>query len=875
MGDIADLLRQREQQDREYNLQVSNEQQYDPDRADRVLAVSAKTKLPPELVDTDLDNLESLLKKQAFNLDNYRDAKNGAPAFNRFAAENPYHLAVLERDQKNMTRLERSLSAIGTAWDSGWAMSEVVEIQERREQGVEFPDDIERLKTLRSLIGAQQDDFGAPKALSLPARAFQKALVFTAQQIPVYAWMAGEAAEKSAAGMVTGATVGGMYGSAGGTFAAPGLGTVVGGTGGAAGGGVLGATIGFTGGMYDAGRRLEEYLAFDEYQSLGIPEDEARAVSKVVGIVAGSMEAFGLGAMTKKLPGFRNLQRDVFNDWASRVFEDQSFKASTARLIANYGEVMATEIITETGQESMTIAGQEYLKSRQRAKGDTRPEMQPMTSAEYWETMRTVWIQTLAATSILGGMGPATQFYRESRQAYRAERALEYWRTIGETAKNSKTREKAPNVYEEFVDRLTQDGRYDNIRVDANELITYFQEQGADPDEVAKNLGLDEEQFNEAQTLGQDVEIPVESYLKKIAATEHHENLAPHLKVGDQEFSYAEAQLWKKNNPELVAELERRMGQDEELTDAKTEVEQDVAGQLVAAGHEASTAQKLAKLWGGIVTMAQRAGKEPMEFYRQKVKGVKSVKAVDLEKKDVDVAVDPLLDRLRSGEWPKAKAVRGVTLMDFLKKHGGVLDQGGELSARDAQLEFPGLVSKRGMELDKAAELAAEAGYLPAHDVGLLMDAIDRELAGKAGPGLGADPEAVALQQDLEQLADIIDEAGLDIAEMSNAEIRAALDKFETYMQESKLDAMTLQELSEVLEGLTKPGTQTGDLVLLGQVMPHLMIDQDFGDLTFTDTMRLAGSEQDMEVTRDAQALFEQSKQRKKALKMLKDCLSG
>ena len=55
------------------------------------------------------------------------------------------------------------------------------------------------------------------------------------------------------------------------------------------------------------------------------------------------------------------------------------------------------------------------------------------------------------------------------------------------------------------------------------------------------------------------------------------------------------------------------------------------------------------------------------------------------------------------------------TLLGFLKGLGGIKDYKGELKGADIRKRFPGLINnKKGMELDKAREAAAEAGYLGA-----------------------------------------------------------------------------------------------------------------------------------------------------------------
>ncbi len=59
-----------------------------------------------------------------------------------------------------------------------------------------------------------------------------------------------------------------------------------------------------------------------------------------------------------------------------------------------------------------------------------------------------------------------------------------------------------------------------------------------------------------------------------------------------------------------------------------------------------------------------------------------------------------------------------MSLVAFLRKKGGIKESGGELRARDLHRRHPGLVNnKRGLELDEARELAAEAGYLRPHEV--------------------------------------------------------------------------------------------------------------------------------------------------------------
>lgn len=78
---------------------------------------------------------------------------------------------------------------------------------------------------------------------------------------------------------------------------------------------------------------------------------------------------------------------------------------------------------------------------------------------------------------------------------------------------------------------------------------------------------------------------------------------------------------------------------------------------------------------------------------------------------------------------------RPQDIVQFLAARGGLLDQGGELRARDLNRPnkgISGILSRStGMPLDTAREIAAEEGFLhPDSDVNDLLDAIDRTLHG-------------------------------------------------------------------------------------------------------------------------------------------------
>lgn len=78
-----------------------------------------------------------------------------------------------------------------------------------------------------------------------------------------------------------------------------------------------------------------------------------------------------------------------------------------------------------------------------------------------------------------------------------------------------------------------------------------------------------------------------------------------------------------------------------------------------------------------------------------------------------------MIRRLIQREWqrlapsePKPKKAAAPSVCTFLRRHGGIRDEHGELAAMQLHRERPGLLSRRGLSLDHARELLVEAGYL-------------------------------------------------------------------------------------------------------------------------------------------------------------------
>lgn len=862
--DIYDRIDQSQKEQRQQQrLEVANQVAPDYDRATRIFAVEANTNLPYDVVDADLENLEDQLKRQTFDADQYKDAINGAPVFNEFAAAHPYHVAVLERDRQNLTRLERALNPIFLGWDSGWAMTEMAEIRNRQLSNFENPDneaDKARLDELRKFTEGGM--FGADTW-------YEKLLVGTAQQLPIQGWLIGESLDEIAIGAATYGGVAAVAGQLGPQALIPEEVVTV------PAAMAMGAKHGFLVGRSEAAFRLERGLAYDQYLELGLDEEEARWASTAVGGVNAVLESIGLGALTKRIPGFKQVMDDRVGGVINSVLTKPTFRQAAARASLQYGEGVATELVTEVLQESTLIAAQELLKANARERGDIREETRQITSGEFWDQVGEIAVHTMYGVGLIGGVGPGASFYADSKRAYQARRLGSAWQAMGEAATDSETRQNSPSKYREFVEALT--GKHGKVMMEARRFIEYFQEQGMDPEEVAISVGISAEELGAAEVGGLDVEIPVGQYLEKLAISEHHNALAKDLKSHPDQMSMNEAEAFEKNMDQTLKEINELAAELDPVAAAEdAKIVETVKQQLIEAGTEPSAAENQAQIMVGIPNLARRTNQDPATFFQERFGGVVGTTnaQMNVAKDEVDVFVDPYLDRIRAGDLPQQRDIFGPSIVDRMKALGGLAPDA-ELDARDIKMQVRGLIKESGETLDGIAEFLHDEGYIPARDPNLVLEALERELSGDLvfGSQFTVKQDQQELLGQLEQLASILDQYGIDIADMSNAEVREALAQIESHYQtDDTIDTTELDELTELV--FTVAEHDPAMLARAAALLPMLSPVQEFGDVKFTKDYTL---EDGTKVTRKraANREFEQASKRKNVLQKLKECLGG
>lgn len=850
---VEDLL----ERQRKARLEAANQQQHDPDESARIFGVQAVTNLPASVVAADLPNLEKKLKTNEFNYDQYTDRINGAPAFNRFVADNPFHLSVLERDWRELSGLERAYRQTSLNWQKGWAITEIAEIRTRQLANFEKPDnekDKAKLDQLHQLL--EGGYFGASGAM--------KFIAGGAEQSAIMLWLTGESLDEVAIGAGVGAARGAFLGAgAGGVGALPGAWT----------GAVVGAGFGARGGFAEAAYRLERGLAYDEYVGMGLDEEQARWASAGVGAANAALEMIGFGALTKRIPGVNKILNDRVGGMINSVLNKPTMRQAIARTTLKYGEGVATEIVTEILQEATLIVGREYLKGQAVEAGDIRPET--LAPVDFWSQVGDIAAHTLYGVGLIGGIGPGLSFIGDISRIRTADRQFAAYQAMGDNAEKSKTRKDAPTMYEAFVQKLVS--KDDKVRVDGRTFFEYFQEQGMDPEEVAKSIGVTD--LGEKVTNGHDIEIPADQYLTKVAPTPHHRALERDLKKESGDLSANEAQTVRAAMVKEVKELQDLQAkEDPEAARVDAELHGKLKERLIEGGFSPEAAEFKAMILVGIPNLARRAGRTDIEaFQEERFGGVVFTTNAQMraDKEQVDLFVDPLIDKLRAGDVPSQRSIFGADLVERIRASGG-LAVDPELTARDMAKNFRGLIREGGRTLDDIAEILHEEGYIARRDPELVVEALDRAVAGEDifGTAFQIDEKQRELRSRLEELANILDQQGIDITDMTNTEVREALAAIETYFQtDEPIDTTKLDMLTKI--ALESPTHDPQMLSRAAAMLPPISPEQDFGDIKITEDYTLAGTKQQAVVTRTLNKEFEIAKERKNTLQKLKDCLRG
>ena len=583
-GPIADpfedaVKRLRANQETRLRASLLQKDDVAPDRAAEAQKLAQETGLPARLVVNNFDRVK-------------READQGRTPYEKIFAETPA-LAEWASVPENAQLAADDMEQLGAI---EWLMTAPERAFFRGVDQVRAG----KLATesiFRELNQQERDllnsyEFGMQKGGALGAGDswFRKAVTGGAQQLPNLFGAGLYAAEYGAVGAVGVGAVGAGVGALGaGVGAVPGA--------------VAGAGIGAkAGALYGAGRfgfELEAGLAYREYQ--GFTDETGQrldpTVAKMAAIATGVLnaggEVVGLGAIAKTIPGLDKLATVGVRSAVKTALRQPSVRAALLEAATVYGKTLSIETATEVAQRAVTIMSGELAKA---ASGPSAANIPRKEFGAIAEELTDEGIGALQSFAFSVGVGPAMGAARAAQQAKAGEQSAAFFKALGGQAAASKTIERMPDAAQQFIERATKDGPIATIYAPASTWVEYWQSQGVDPAEIAKDVTGRGDALAQALATGEDLAIPTARYAVTLAATTHNAYFADELRLAPGEMNGRESRVYAE---QLKAEAAAEKAQQVEA--ATPTVRQDIATQLQASGVPTETAEEYANLFDSAI----------------------------------------------------------------------------------------------------------------------------------------------------------------------------------------------------------------------------------------------------------------------------------
>jgi len=532
--------------------------------------------------------------------------------------------------------------------------------------------------------------------------------------------------------------------------------------------------------VIEAGHTYEAVKEIEKESGQKVEPLVKHGVAAFVGVANASLEMVGLKYASAPLRGA--IKKYLSNE-GKDILVNKTKTAAIKKFATEYTKAMAAETTTEVLQEVVNIVAEEY------AGAVSIEDFQGKSSDENISRLLHTMTETMRGMAILGAGGPGVSLHVDYAKARKAKKNKELMIELGEDAQNSKLLQRAPEKFREFVSKVK--GNVESVYFDVEDFQTYFQSKDLDPNEVAVQLGV-ESSLEEAKLTGGSIEIPLENYAEKMAATEYHQDLIETMKFAPDDMTSTQAdEIVNRGINEVLqeqADLATELEAKEKADAAPSErVFGEVRDELRKAGRSFDVAEKEALLYQSFFrTLSEKTGTDAYSLYKGQNLSIKrelpeSVRAKNINEQDL------ALEELRSYRGISDKKAFGDSLIQHISKKGGINpndNQSGDLLGMDLDKYHTnkGAFTKKvfqdtGKFLDDIALTAWEDGYFPElasrPTIEDLVSKIDQELRGEIQ--YSEQQGNLDLQEKvktLDELDQFLNEIGADINTMTNQEIK-------------------------------------------------------------------------------------------------------
>lgn len=395
-------------------------------------------------------------------------------------------------------------------------------------------------------------------------------------------------------------------------------------------------------------------------------------------------------------------------------------------------------------------------------------------------------------------------------------------------ARESKTKERSTDAFNALASEQLKDSPIEMLSIPAEKLGQLNQSGKTPLSEALAAIPGMTEQYAEAQARGGSVSIKTADYLAHLEP--YHEQLESSIRYRPEGKSADEVKAWQEQQEKEINDIAESMNRD---PDEKDQAFAGVMSELLQTGYRRQDAEQYAAQHvATLSTLATRRGLPLAEVMKRFPLDIRNKAPDQIQRIPVD-DMRLAIQRLRTGDIPNSDDIFGKTLFDYVRDAGGLKDDGGEVSALDADVGKVGnnrIIRKNGMSSDDAAMRAWERGYFPGvprEEVTpqLLHDALARHTRGE--PTYSVEQENPNLRDqavNLHHLQEYFDKLGVNINAMTDDQVLNMLRNPEE-ARGTKLDNQVSEPLPAREDGESSRVGSEGLTIVHGSGNDKLSID--------------------------------------------------
>lgn len=716
----------------------------DPDKAAHAADLSKTLGIPPAPIEQDIKPYA----QQAQTAQNNAILQQN-PIVAKWVAQNAPAARLAQDDYNNLSAVSKAWQALGMGGLQAQLGNEIGRLGFEKQVGLGSPEGDQQIRQLQGDL--QQ---ASPELTGIY------------DKIKDFGNFGGGLLDNFLQGAIPGSVAGSVVGAAGGAPIA-GLGAVPGYITGA----IVGSGIGLKADMarVAAGNTYLQLKSMKD--SMGNPIDDTAA--QVGSIIAGA-GTYAIAGM-----GMGKINDAVASNFMGDAVKQALTEPGFATAFKNVGVKLAQSGLTfgtlNLGMEGANILGEQVAQGISQGNFQTilndpaqRDEVitRLLGAAENGLMLGPIAEIPMAGMSFAGDMAHARQ----------AEANSSAFQNVMDAAGKSKLAERSPDAFTNFMQSQTNGTSAENIYVPAEKIRELYQSKGIDP--TAPNDPLFgfvkdmPEQLRQAQLTGGDVVIPTADYIANLAKKPLGMELRDDIRMSPDGMSLNQARETMAAINEQVKQRGQDMVDNPPQASPEDQIKSEIQNQLMGAGgFKPDQIDALSTTYAKrYAARAAQFGEDPFASFSQKELGIvrdhqpivqeKNGYEVDdqgnivqvlpssqfkkISKKDLlkTVTLDDLESQSRSEfegkhqnisqlldliKKPQQKeAAKAPNLSAYLRKLGGLRDDGGDLKAMDASKNYIGLINnKKGLAIDDAALRAQQAGYFEDHGFPAGGDRID------------------------------------------------------------------------------------------------------------------------------------------------------